>query len=720
MPKVIAGPIKVLQFIHSSDVTGPGRIVFGLAANLDRREFLCEAACPEEGALSKELKNIGIKIIPFEAANLRRPKELFILWKRLKKEGCHILNIQSGQYSALWKILGRLAGIPAIVYTEHMEASGHIWIKNKLKLFLHLLSHPIMNSMVDKIIAVSEDTRLSTIHRQGMAADKVVKIYNGVFTEDLKDQKTDCAKVKSRWKIPEGAPIVGMVSRLSPEKGHRFLILAAKEVLKERPDTIFLIAGGGGYRSDIEALIDELGVKGNFILTGFVENAYELIDCMDIVVQPSIKFTEAFGLSLVEAMAKAKPVIASDIECFKEIVEDGKNGFTFPSENHHALAEKIKILLKDGPLREDLGRAGQKRAEEKFDVKIMAGNTAKFYKELLKSKGYMLKSDRIKDTIDGFIKDMGKEPEGLPPDAETYRVSLGKYINFIGGKKLNEKETAEYLEKENNLLIDKFSRFLTRNRIAIDKTASFNNAAFVKLIRKKAVTSKDYDERIKMQTLQFQINNYYEPKDDAQKRRIEIVLSALKPAKGDAILDVGCGVGTFAYHSAKAGARAYGIDYSEASIETAKKLADKFGLADMAEYRALDAAKKIPYEDGAFDKIVAADFIEHIDDNEKKALLSEMARVLKPEGFMVIFTPNALREKLGYLKAKLESVFGIYPEETRLHYGLIDRFKFEKMMRGAALKFERRFFDVNRPYLARIPVLKEALSLNILWIARKI
>ena len=91
--------------------------------------------------------------------------------------------------------------------------------------------------------------------------------------------------------------------------------------------------------------------------------------------------------------------------------------------------------------------------------------------------------------------------------------------------------------------------------------------------KRKVITGEDYDQDILRQGIQFQIDYYFEPREKFWQERIERVLHYLNPQKGEKILDVGCGVGTFAFHSAKHGAFGYGIDYSQESIKMAKLVA---------------------------------------------------------------------------------------------------------------------------------------------------
>lgn len=233
------------------------------------------------------------------------------------------------------------------------------------------------------------------------------------------------------------------------------------------------------------------------------------------------------------------------------------------------------------------------------------------------------------------------------------------------------------------------------------------------------ITASDYDRHILDQGAQVQIDTYYEPKKAADQRRIDIVLDHLEPGPGEKILDIGCGVGTFVFHSAKRGSAAFGIDYSQESLKMAKGLAARYPLKGAAHF-VLGQAFRLPFVQAGFDKITAIDFIEHIDDGEKDALLSEMARVLKDEGRMVIFTPNKIREDIGAVYWKVRRLlFKDKVPQNVLHYGLIRRASFERLLKKHGLAYEFHFYDVTRPFLAQWPLLRHLLGLNLMWIVTK-
>lgn len=237
---------------------------------------------------------------------------------------------------------------------------------------------------------------------------------------------------------------------------------------------------------------------------------------------------------------------------------------------------------------------------------------------------------------------------------------------------------------------------------------------------KKEIDSKVYDGHILQQGLQFQIDNYYVPKEVNMKRRIELVLEAVNAKDSEKILDIGCGVGTFAFHTAQKGATSFGIDYSWESIKMAVKLVRKFNVAEKNHFL-VGNTFILPFKDSFFDKVIAADFIEHITFEEKDKFLSEIYRVLKPKGLEIIFTPNGIREKIGEVYWKCRHlVFRDKIPTTDLHFGLTNKLQFEPLIRKYKFNFRLLYKDITRPYLAKIPLIRNFLSLNLLWILKKI
>ncbi len=171
--------------------------------------------------------------------------------------------------------------------------------------------------------------------------------------------------------LPPGAPILAVIARLTPWKGHRVLLQALPEVLRQHPATCLLVIGDTGfwqedYKRELRELTEELGCAHAVRWLGFREDVQRLLALTDIVVLPSD--TEPFGMVLIEAMAAAKPVIATRAAGPMEIVNDGQTGLLVPVGDAGALAEAACVLLADPVRAAEMGRAGRMRAEEMFDI----------------------------------------------------------------------------------------------------------------------------------------------------------------------------------------------------------------------------------------------------------------------------------------------------------------------------------------------------------------
>jgi SAM-dependent methyltransferase len=295
----------------------------------------------------------------------------------------------------------------------------------------------------------------------------------------------------------------------------------------------------------------------------------------------------------------------------------------------------------------------------------------------------------------------------------------GKYRHQLEGlltllyKGLKDSDIAEYLKSENLFVSEKFLRYMLKNW-KIEGTFKSNAKRALSIITSMEITSRDYDERIDALGEAHAIRTYWEPEHKSDRRRIEIILNAIDTRRNEVVIDIGCGVGTFTYRMALKARKAIGVDYSRASLKVAKSITKiKFDKNTLIQFIAADATR-LPFQDSSADVIVAADFIEHIDNMGKEQFLDEAVRILNKKGRIVIFTPNKLRELIGIIVRLFKG-----GERTRLHFGLTTRFSFEKKLRERGFIYRRSFVDVSKPFFAKIPLLKELLALEILWVIKK-
>ena len=227
---------------------------------------------------------------------------------------------------------------------------------------------------VDMFIAASR-TIGDILEGDGIAREKITTVHDGVNVGYIDRQ--EMVDAHAAFWLPKGAPLVGNVAALVPHKGQRHLVAAAARIVRELPDTRFLIVGEGELREPLERQIRELGLERHVTLTGFRADALGLIKSFDIFAMSSV--TEGLGSAVLEAMACRRAVVATRAGGLPEAVEDDITGVLVPTHDEAALARGILRLLRDPDLRATMGDAGRRRVENAFSVERMVGDTLRVY-----------------------------------------------------------------------------------------------------------------------------------------------------------------------------------------------------------------------------------------------------------------------------------------------------------------------------------------------------
>jgi glycosyltransferase involved in cell wall biosynthesis len=225
---------------------------------------------------------------------------------------------------------------------------------------------------VDVFIAASALIR-EVLVADGVPAERIEVVHDGVNVAAIDKQPLVDAHA-SFW-LPHGAPVVANVAALAAHKGQRYLVAAAARVVRELPDTRFLIIGEGELREALERQIRDLGLDRHVLLTGFRTDVVGLLKSIDVFAMSSV--TEGLGSAILEAMACGRPVVATLAGGIPEAVADNVTGLLVPPQDDAAFAEAVVRLLKDGALRARFGEAGRARVLDAFSVeRLVAGTTA--------------------------------------------------------------------------------------------------------------------------------------------------------------------------------------------------------------------------------------------------------------------------------------------------------------------------------------------------------
>jgi glycosyltransferase involved in cell wall biosynthesis len=176
------------------------------------------------------------------------------------------------------------------------------------------------------------------------------------------------------------APAIASVGRLSPEKGQATLLRAMPALLGVSPDARVLLCGEGPEQDALRKLASELGISDRVEFLGFVPDVRPVLAAANVFVMPSL--TEGLGVAALEAMAMAKPVVASAVGGLPESIADGESGLLVPAGDPEALSAAVLALLRNPGRARMMGAAGRDRALEHYDRPVVVAQVMKLYQEV--------------------------------------------------------------------------------------------------------------------------------------------------------------------------------------------------------------------------------------------------------------------------------------------------------------------------------------------------
>ncbi len=364
--------MKVLHLIHTLDIGGAERLVLSLCKLLKKNGQFSPHVCSltNGSGLYGEFLNYGIDVSSLNKAEGFRfdlPLKIKAIIERNNIDILHTHNTGAWIYGALTKMISKVK----LVHTEH----SNIDESDKLLLF----SEKILAFFTDAVICDSQNVADFMIYRQKIASRRIQVILNGIdlqiFRESIKH-----AEITSELGL-NGKFVMGNVARLVPVKDHETLINAFEQVRKEIPHAVLLLVGDGLLRADLERIIANKGLADCVLITGFKKDVSNYLSVMDVFALPSL--SEGLSLSLLEAMAAGKPVVATAVGGNTEIVVEGKTGFLVPPKNPHELANAILRIAKNPERGIMMGREGYKRVCEIFNIDKMAQEYIKIYERVI-------------------------------------------------------------------------------------------------------------------------------------------------------------------------------------------------------------------------------------------------------------------------------------------------------------------------------------------------
>ncbi|MBN1871175.1 MAG: glycosyltransferase [Candidatus Omnitrophica bacterium] len=371
---------NVVHIVEDLKIGGIERIVATLSQYSNKDKFNIHVICLTKfGATGEELAKIGVSIEALGMGYHLTLPVLCKLFKKLKQKNTDIVHCHGYPGATVGRIAAILARIPIIIYHTHNTFEDYT--KRMV------VTEKLLNIFTDRILYCSNAALNSARQRYAVDSKKADVIYNGVNKLRI-NEMFDFVEVKREFNIPANTKVVGCIASLVLRKGQRYLIDAAKILRDSLPaDKMpkIMLVGDGSSRGDLERQVERLNLRADVIFTGARMDVARLLEAMDVVVLSS-NIREGLGICLIEAMAKGKPVIGTNVGGIPEVIKDGINGLIIPSEDSSKMAESIKIIIEDGALARKMGEAGRKIFEEKFTHEHMMGQIERIYDDLIKNK----------------------------------------------------------------------------------------------------------------------------------------------------------------------------------------------------------------------------------------------------------------------------------------------------------------------------------------------
>jgi len=356
-------PLRVCHVSLTLQTGGLERILADLARRHDRR--VCQPtflALREVGRFAEEIRRADCEVLQLRAANrLAEIRSMVRLFRERQFDVVHAHNTYPHIYAS---IAARWAGVPVVVQTRHGQRSGHGWRAT--------LQYRWASRLVDRIVAVSDDAARLCVESDGIRADKVCRIWNGIDLDEF------------HYRGPIAEPVAMAVARLSAEKDFPTLLRAVAFAMPYVPELRLRIVGDGPDRMRLEQLTRELGIGERVEFLGERRDVAALLAQAAFFVTTSL--TEGISLTLLEAMAVGLPVIATSVGGNPEIVIDGVTGRLTPSGDAHAVAQAIVQMAQAPECWADYGGAGRERVLTHFDIRRMAAEYEDLYLQLLAGK----------------------------------------------------------------------------------------------------------------------------------------------------------------------------------------------------------------------------------------------------------------------------------------------------------------------------------------------
>ncbi len=384
-----------MNIVARLNIGGPAVAVTMLAQKFRERGYESDLVCgtiePGEGDMTYYAVERGVEpiIIPELGRSLSPVRDIKTLWKvyqLIRERQPDVVHTHAAKAGFVGRVAAWMAGVPVIVHTFHGHVFRGYFSPSRTRIFIWL--ERLTARLSDTIITLSDGLRRELaeeyhITRKG----RITVLPLGLDLEPFIQTPRHQGQFRAAWNISPDAPLVGIIGRLTPIKNHTLFLKAAQRLRQQFPAARFVIVGDGESRRDIEAKVDELGLRPAVILTGWQKDMAPIYSDLDVLVVTSIN--EGTPVVVIEALANCCPVVSTEVGGLPDLLDHGKLGRLTPSDDVEAMSQAISQTLKSPPD----GESAQRLMIDRYGIDRLMQDLDGLYRGILtRKRGTMSRS----------------------------------------------------------------------------------------------------------------------------------------------------------------------------------------------------------------------------------------------------------------------------------------------------------------------------------------
>jgi glycosyltransferase involved in cell wall biosynthesis len=387
----VNGRIRVVRVIARMNVGGPAVHVALLTERLDPTRYSSWLVTGREGPGEGNYLDLhhrtvpGLTVVPDLERRIRGYRDvraLVGLLKIIRRHRPHIVHTHTAKAGVIGRLAARLAGVPVVVHTYHGHVFHGYFSPAQTKRFVAI--ERLLARWTDRLLAVSVEVRSDLLALGIGPADRVSVMPLGLDLDALVESGGEVGRLRRELAVPADELLVGIVARLVPIKAHEVFLAAAARLAGSGPPARFVIVGDGERRAELERLARGLGIESRVHFLGWRADLARIYADLDLVVLTSRN--EGSPVSIIEALAAARPVVATRVGGVADLIEDGVNGCLVEADDVPGLSQRMQSVLRDPEQRRRLGEAGRKSVYPAFGAQRLLGDMDTLYTELLRNR----------------------------------------------------------------------------------------------------------------------------------------------------------------------------------------------------------------------------------------------------------------------------------------------------------------------------------------------